>query len=234
VFNIIKLYEGVHYTTRKKLQEIFHRPDFSWISKMVDQVYANPENYEEITKRFKVNFEISEENSVLLITNASYDMQEDFYNFWLSPRAIENIDSGKSEDLLNVEIESFFVHEETHRQQNQLNISKQPYLGDYDPDNFEMVKKHLSQYQEIPAYARCIAKDLMENGYKEVDISKLSNLKMTELSKLTIFTYKEIGGEVWKSFLKEVFNYFSEPSVGGNLAYESWLKKNTENKKRDN
>jgi hypothetical protein len=223
-YNLERLLEAWEHRSLMALREYYKRPDFNWVSEMVDKIYANKESIDEIADKYHVEFEDGGD-SKLLIPRASYNNSDDKYYIWLNDTAINNIKSNKKSDDLKREIESFLWHEETHRQQNQLKSSEQPYTGgDIDPDNWEEQKSYLSQYCEIDAFARSVAADIWKNGADSKDIANLKNLKMSYTSKHLIQSYEMIGGEVYKKFLKEIYNWYNEPYVGGKDEYRQWLK----------
>ena len=135
------------------------------------------------------------------------------------------------------------THEETHRQSRQLKSTKQSYVSDKTEDEpineeeaLERRKKYLSQYQEIPAFARAVAENLEESGYTEdalnhlnvvpdeLDLDVLVPLDISRESKHAIVFYKVIGGDVWNRFLKEIYDWFHVPYVGGKTEYRAWLR----------
>ena len=47
---------------------------------------------------------------------------------------------------------------------------------------------------------------------------------MSKLSVVTIDAYREIGGNAWKCFLKEIYEWFEPPFIGDKYDYKLWLK----------
>lgn len=222
-FNKKKLLEAFekHYLTT--LREYYRRPSFSFISKMIDEIYSDISKIDEIANQYGIEFEEGGK-SELIITEALYRSSDNKYHIFLSDKAIENIKNGQDADDLKKEIESFLWHEETHKQQNQEKNSKQPYFSDFDSNNWEEVKRYLSQYVEIDAFARAVAADIWGNGADSKDLAKLEQLPMTQMSKSIVQSYKQINGKVWHKFLTEISNWYNEPHVGGKDEYRLWLK----------
>ena len=53
----VKLFEAYYYIKSIKLYETFRRPDFSWVSEMINRIYKNPDDFDKISKEYKVNLE---------------------------------------------------------------------------------------------------------------------------------------------------------------------------------
>jgi hypothetical protein len=217
---LMKAYESFPL---KQLREYFRKPDFSWIKTMVDKIYKSPDNIDEISNKYNIEFEEGGDSD-LIITQASYRTEDQKFHIWLSENTIQNIQKGTNKGLLCTEIEIFLEHEDVHRQQDQLNNNKQPYFSDFDPKKWEEIKKYLSQFQEIPAFARVVAKEMFINGFTEKDLNNLKELKLTHMAEMIIGNYFKIGGNVLQQFLKEIFNWFNEPRIKGDYEYKQWLK----------
>jgi hypothetical protein len=220
---IEKLLEAWEHERLTVFSEYYRRPDFNWVSEMIDAIYANKDSIDEIANSYKVEFEEGGD-SPLLIPYASYENSDDTFHIWLNNKAIESIKSGKKANDLKREIESFLWHEETHRQQNQLKNAEQPYIGDFDSNSFEERKAYLSQYCEIDAFARSVAADIWKNGADSEDIANLKNLKMSFISQNILKDYQEIDGKIYQKFLQEIYRWYNEPYVGGRDEYRQWLK----------
>jgi hypothetical protein len=131
---------------------------------------------------------------------------------------VEYIDSNMRKAEFTFELKDMIVHEETHRQQNQSRNAEQDYISDFNPKSWEERKRYLSQYVEIDAIARMVAYEAEMIFYqlKDTDILKLFASLAPELQKLSfkaqniIKDYHNVGGDVWRKFLSEVYRYFTE------------------------
>jgi hypothetical protein len=218
------LLEAFENSQMETLREYYRRPDIAWVRKMMKEILENPSQIDVIANKYNVEFEDGGD-SPLLVTTAVYRKSDGKFHLWMSNNAIDLMKTNSGLDPLVREIELFIEHEDTHRQQDQLKNSEQPCVNSMDAQKWESVKKYLSQYQEIPAFARYVARDIFMNGADESNISNLKNLKMSQMSKVIVNNYFKIGGETLKKFLKEIYAWFTEPRVGTGDEYRKWLKK---------
>jgi hypothetical protein len=217
------LMRGIDHYSLETLREYFRRSEFSWVSKMINEIYDDINSIDEISNKYKVEFEDGGSSS-LIITSASYRHDDGKFHIWLSDDTIDDLQNNKNKEQLIREIELFLEHEDTHKQQDQLNHSKQDYYSDFNPNKWEEVKKYLSQFQEIPAFARSVAKELFRAGYTEKDVPNIKNIHLTQMANNIINSYFKIGGKILQQFLKEIINWFSEPYAGTKEDYKKWLK----------
>jgi len=189
-----------------------------------------------------------------LIAKAAYNTRKDEYTVTISPKFWNALKRQEPEHRLPfiAELDSILEHEYAHRQQNQLGSRNQKYVhplmtpsehneycnkSDDAYNEFRRGKylKYLSQPMEIAAYARGVArkidkkKDFDLNDYfcRMVIDDKFkyaARLKWEDAEHYLIATYKEIGGDVWKRFKKEFYNYFAKPHIGTESGYRDWLK----------
>jgi hypothetical protein len=228
MFNKAKLLEAFKIQHLSSLREYYRKPNFEFVSKMIDDICDNLDKIDEISNKYDIEFEDGQ-NSQLLVVRASYRSSDNKFHIWLSDRAIKSLQTKTNLNDLKREIESFLWHEDTHKQQNQEKNAEQPYFSDFEPSNWEEVKKYLSQYVEIDSFARCVAEDLWQNGADSKDLNNLESLDMSVTSRNLIRDYKKIGGKVWAKFLQEIYKSYNEPYVGGKDEYRQWLKAHQSN-----
>jgi hypothetical protein len=223
------------------LQEMYKKPILDIIDKFVDDILNNIELSETYGKyRMYITFvdpntkikkqkngKMSKYDPIedIFVYKAAYDQLNYIYKFEIRDDLEEIYDA---KNRLKQELKEIYVHENTHEQQNQLKHRLQPY-DDGDGDLID----YLSQYQEIAAMARGVAyalesrvkfhdeKDLIRSIAS--DSKKLDKLPI--VYKSTIRQYRQIGGKVWKEFLKHVYLFFFyDPEAHGTVEYRKWLK----------
>jgi hypothetical protein len=211
------------YQRLARLYEFYQQPDTSWVRIMMERVYENFNLIDEIGKEYNVKWETKENNSGRLVSEADYNVKTNEITIYLSNRAIDAILKKRLRTRIAEEIEKTIVHEKIHDQQNQLNQSKQPYQNSFT-DHADYLK-YLSQYQEIDAFAKQVAKIMEDRNYSEKDVAAIRSLQLPEIEKRLVEDYYEIGGDVLKKFLNEVYRWFTEPPIGNEFDYKEWLRK---------
>lgn len=223
----------------EKLEEVYRTTDLSFIEKFVDELYANADNYEEIGKKYNIDIELGGcLTTDTFICSSSYNVETKKFMINLSKYGIDYIDKNINKEILTEELYTTLTHEDTHRQQDQLDYKYQKYIN-ADSSSDESLINYLSQSVEVDANARATA-------YYMLNILKCSqnciiknlcskNLDFSIFPKSMsayIFFYKEkISGKVWLRFLKQVYLYLEYPSVdGGKEEYKQWLLKHAEKK----
>jgi hypothetical protein len=214
------------------LKEAYKSPNFEWIEKFVNELYTNPGNSDEICNKYKVELGLGGSDKNNKVTHAKYNDISDNYTFYISDEAFEDIDYNKNKDEFITELMEFVAHEDTHKQQNQLDSYKRDYFTPSDYDDLEQVDKHLSQQVEIDANGRGVAyeagqkisykdsKDLLNKiiAGKKKDIDLLSKKSYVILNH-----YRRIGGKIWRRFLKQFYSYYNYHKYGGLAEYNKWL-----------
>ena len=226
------------------IQEMYKKPILDIIDHFVDDILNDNIDFIKTYKKYSIYIKFvppkSNKNQkkgkmskydpieYTLVYDAAYDQLNYIYKF-----EIRN-DLDKMYDLrkrLTRELKELYIHENTHEQQNQLKHRLQPYdNGDGD------LVKYLSQYQEIAAMARGVAFALKSRA-KFNDLKDLINAIVNDSPKLnklpiehksTIKQYRQIGGKVWRNFLKHVYLFFFyDPEAHGTVEYRNWLKKHS-------
>jgi hypothetical protein len=219
-----------------RLLEAYRRPDLSWIENFVDEIYKNPDDMRDIGKKYKTKLlssDIIDDNHQIL--SASYSKIKDIYEITLTENAISDLEEGRSrnKDELKTELYEFLVHEETHRQQNQLNQYKQKYTDLPINATSEDADKHVSQKVEIDANGRGIAYEALKkipHNSKDELIKKIITENKIDLdilsdkSKALLLAYRRIGGKVWRKFIRRLYDFISYGfSVKGLADYNLWL-----------
>ena len=217
---------------KQKLLEAYRRTDLSWIESFVDELYAQPTDFEDILAKYKIEFTIGDEKPETFIRSAEYLPSTDVYSLEITENAFDDIEKGRNREYFKIELYEFLSHEDAHRQQNQLRNSQQPYSR-LTPDAIDAdIVRHLSQHDEIDASARGIAHEafmkIPHTSNRDL-MSKLINSDLSELlsekSYSRLVRYRQIGGAVWRRLLKRAYEYLDSPGVSGGLeAYHNWLK----------
>jgi hypothetical protein len=220
ITNIQELSNGSKHERLKKLYEMYRRPDFSWVHIMMERIYENPNDIDEIANEYNVEFNDGGYGKKL-ITSAGLKKSGKIH-IELNVNAVNLILRGKHRSLIEDEIEEVLAHENTHIQQNQLKNIEQSYYN--KASTWEERKKYLSQYVEIDAFARQVSKSMEDRGFSESDISNIQQLKLSDLSNDLIEDYFRIGGEILQKFLSEIYKWFKEPPVGNEIEYKNWLR----------
>jgi hypothetical protein len=192
--------------TMRRLNEAFHLPDISWVSKMIDEWIKSPDEAVEISKRYSVNLKNLLNNEEYLL--AAYNLRTKEYDILLSANAIDDIDNGIKMRLVK-DVESAIIHENTHHQQDQGKFDKQSII--HGEDNYY---GYLSQTHEISAFARMFAyeiKRLQKTDEKTLQAIKEQDLRGLSISNKTVFKdYQEIGGKVYRKLLDEMYRFITE------------------------
>lgn len=207
--------------------------------KMVDEIYKDPENYEDIAWDLGLIFlydkDLENPNSPnTLIWKASYNLKTGKFYVFLSEKALDGIDEGKNKEEFKKELIRILVHEDTHRQQDQGKNKEQSYIGDFDSKNEDSSTLYFSQKFEIDAFARSVGRGIIDAQITLAKVLKLlpskpekrdefslrdfrgsfrkiySKYKLDPQTVALIAEYYLIGGDVWKRFLKRLYEYLPE------------------------
>lgn len=195
------------------LNEKYEKIDVSYLKKYVDELCTAPKNYDSISKKYKIELYISEnEKDDYLVPKALYSPVSKNFIVFLSKDCWNSICNPTQEFKKNFydELSIMLVHEDTHRQQNNGNFSFQNYK------NVATNKKdYFSQKVEIDAFARGISEEIM----RKINPSSVSELlgyiihddknleKLSYDSQYDIKIYRTIGGKIWDRFLAKVYDY---------------------------
>ena len=212
----------------EKLLESYRNTGLPWVKGFVDELYGNPDDFENVCKKYKIDITggtVEKDNTYVL--RASYNDTTDSYKINLTKNCLDDVDRGAHKDEFEVELHEFLVHEETHRQQNQLNSRLQPYYDLSKDATVEETIKHLSQRIEIDANARGVAYEASEKMSREDLLGSLIkgdlDEQLSEKATTVLRFYKYIGGDVWRRFLKKAYEYLKPNHSGGLADYNAWL-----------
>lgn len=225
---------------RGMLREAYAPLDVKKYEKMVDKLYARPDDvvelawscgiifeYEEISKdEAKEEKDSTNEKSKTLIRRAYYSIGDGKIHVALKDSAIDAIENNERKEEFKKELLRVLVHEDTHRQQDQGRNREQPYIGEE-----EGLEKYLSQKFEIDAFARTVGRGLIDASveietivnqlpprpgndgafaqeiYKNKMKKLASKYKLDPLSIVILSKYHLIGGDIWRRFLKRLYEY---------------------------
>jgi len=190
------------------LKEMLKRPDLDWVENFAHDVLYSNNDLDYFIEKY--NVEIYFEPIAMgcqYVNSASYEKERNIYKLYIRDdiKILKNINI----KYLIQEIKEFIVHENTHKQQDKENISESNYYNDQD------INKYLSQREEIAPMAHGIAYTLSSRtGLNDDEIVKaIANndpiLKtLPKKDQAVIDLYRQIGGKVWKLFLKKVYYFF--------------------------
>lgn len=186
----------------KKLQEFYVNYDLDWVEDFVKDLESEVSD-EKIVKKYRVITETRRDESHEIVLDCSYDFTDKNYYVVLNLRLLENDEMvARYHKQLVAELKRAFVHEDTHRQQDQTSFE---HLKN-DP-NEKQYKDYLSHHTEIAARAREFAQYLKDTG-SSVFTSAMARIathdNISPYSKILI-KYQKIGGEIYKKFLNELF-----------------------------
>ena len=196
--------------TVQNLREAYREVDTSWVDKFVDDLYNGIDDLDYFEDKYKII--ISQRDGLDYITGAKYIPDQDKYVLYFSPEALETIEQKLDKDEILNQIKSVMVHENIHRQQNQLNLKNKEFV---DPNvDYE---NYISQSHEIDAYAVGIADEWIRTIGRDKSIEKLRMSDFSDLSGDTqylISDYRKLGINVYNKLLREIYNYlYREPST---------------------
>jgi hypothetical protein len=210
------------------LKEAFRKPSFEQIEEFVNDMFDNELSLSDLLFKYRIDIEFvpkKQKHDRTVIYSASYDQ----INNVLIIKVRDTIgDYPEDRDDFLKNLKDFYVHEDTHAQQN---IGKHKFQQYYDgPD----LNKYVSQFQEIPAFAREVAYVIKSRLGLEVNdaIKLITNGTEKELIQLpikdvaVIKQYRVADKKVLKKFLKEVYRFYRpfEDDRNSTIDYRQWLK----------
>jgi hypothetical protein len=192
--------------TNRRLNEAYHQPDLSWVTKMIDEWMEDPENADAIANQYGVNLMLLQNSDEYLC--AGYNPASKVYELFLSDNAFDDIEKKRKMMLLK-EIESAIVHEETHSQQNQKKFADQKVIrGETDYYGY------LSQPHEIAAFARMFSFEIrrfQKDDEKAIKAIQSGDTRgITASNRNVLQSYQQIGGDVYKRLISEMVRYITE------------------------
>lgn len=161
-----------YYRYYRPFREKYFKVNTEDIEYMVDEIYNNPEDIDNIAKRYNVEFEYEEDYAgSLLICKGGYDSYNDVVKLYISDEGIRAFETGKKKGTMKSEILSTYAHEYTHHQQNQKGSEKENYksYGTFTKEGetrWGALKKYMSQTQEVDAFACGFAQEMTRNKIK--------------------------------------------------------------------
>lgn len=223
------------------LREAYAPLDIKKYEKMVDRLYARPEDVVELAWECGIIFEYEEtpkeeaeeekdpvnEKSRTLIRRAYYSIGDGKIHVVLKDSAINAIENNEKKEEFKKELLRVLTHEDTHRQQDQGKNREQRYVSEEE----EGLEKYLSQKFEIDAFARTVGRGLVDAGvevetlinhlpprpekdnvfaqeiYKDKMKKLASKYRLDPLSIIILSKYYLIEGNVWRRFLKRLYEY---------------------------
>ena len=196
--------------TVKNLREAYRETDTSLIDKFVDELYNDIDDLDYFEEKYKII--VSQRDGLDYVTGAKYLPDKDEYVLYFSQEALETIEQKLDKDEILNQIKAAIIHENVHRQQNQLNLKDKEFV---DPNvDYE---GYISQPHEIDAYAIGIADEWIRTIGRENAIEKLRISNFNDLSEDTrylISDYRKLGINIYNKLLREIYNYlYREPST---------------------
>ena len=207
---------------------MIRRPNLEWVEYFIDDILNDEYDHSYYLKKYNIDIHLEPiAKDCLFINHASYSPKEKVFRLYIR----EDIDDATVMDKIKFaqEIREFFVHEDTHMQQDQLESYKQHYY----PDVFDV--RHFTQYEEITPYARGIAYAIMIRK-PEWDYDKIIEAVVKNDPDLKLFlpqkdiailnAYQKVDDKTLKRFLKKMheFFYYKDFNSGGKIELRQWLK----------
>ena len=222
-----------------KMIEAYRVTNLKWVENMIDELYSDTDNYEDICSKYNVKLysESVHLKGGLLIYRADYDMDEKCFIVTLSQDGVDAIDNNEKKKDLITEMESILTHEDTHSQQDKGKNREQKYISPVQGDE-KSKKDYLYQQVEVDAYARSIAYELKEKNYSVQEIFDalvsgnkdiLSSLSEGNRSALEIYRDnrdKNFTEKTWRRFLRQVYLYLCYDNFSESTPYYRYLKLN--------
>ena len=218
-------------TVVRKLLEAYRDTGLPWVKGFVDELYDNPDDFERTCEKYKISIlggTVKKPGTHVLA--ASYNDTTDSYKVTLTKNCLDDVDRGLRRDEFETELHEFLIHEETHRQQNQLKSRERPYFDLPDEFDQEDVVRHLSQQVEIDANGRGVAYEASKKVPHDSSEDLLVKLVKGDLDKylsrkatMVLQYYKKIGGDPWRRFLKKAYEYLDSNYAGSLADYNAWF-----------
>lgn len=198
------------------LNEFYKKTNTSQIEELLIQISEAIQNYDVsvITDITKSNFKIFKIKGIY-IKEAKYNPLSKTFLLYVNEKCLQDIKDFKNIKNIKNILESFFVHEDTHRQQDIASNGKFFDPNKYiDPVDIKNRKAYVNQRIEIDAYARQYGFELRRLYPEETTdkiFKRIFNLDIEDdnLKANLEYLFENLTVENQKFFLRNIYDYIN-------------------------